>query len=187
MMKKTLLFICLALLVVAGGTVFAQTEQTDQTGQEKQTTEKTEAAQPAKAVKAEKKTETAQDDELKLGRIYFPRAFVHAGKNYNRGIYRMILTEKEGQPWFKVFSKKNEPLFEELAVVKPYKGKRKRFKHRVRKEMLRGYEYFRVKVIKPDNEAIAYFFVKKESEAPAPGEKTGAKTTAQKERQRITN
>ena len=58
-------------------------------------------------------------------------------------------------------NKKKELLFEEMAVLKPYTGKYKKFKYRVKKEMLKGYEYFRIKVTKPDNLVMAYFLIKK--------------------------
>lgn len=103
----------------------------------------------------------AQADEINLGRIYFPKAFVHASKDYNKGVYRVTLFSKDGVPYFKVMNKKKELLFEEMAVVKPYEGKYKKFKYRVKKELLKGYEYFRIKVTKPDTLIMAYFLVKK--------------------------
>jgi len=105
-------------------------------------------------------TQATQDKDINLGRINFPKSFVHAGKDYNKGVYLVTLTEKEGVPWFKVFNKKKELLFDEMAVVKPYKGRRKNFKYRVRKGLLKGYEYFRIRVIKPDNMIMAFFLVK---------------------------
>lgn len=102
-----------------------------------------------------------QDKDLNLGRIYFPKAFIHAGTDYNKGVYLVSITEKDGFPWFKVFNKKNELLFEEMAVIKPYEGKVKRFKYRMRKNLLSRHEYFRIKVIKPDNVIIAFFLIKK--------------------------
>lgn len=103
----------------------------------------------------------AYADEINLGRVYFPKAFVHANKDYNKGVYRVTLFAKDGVPYFKVMNKKKELLFEEMAVIKPYEGKFKKFKHRVKKELLKGYEYFRIKVTKPDNMIMAYFLVKK--------------------------
>lgn len=103
----------------------------------------------------------AQTEEIKLGKVYFPKSFVHAKKDYDRGVYNVMLTQKDGAPYFKVFNKKNELLFEEMAVIKPYEGKYKKFKYRVKKELLRGYEYFRIKVTKPDNLIMAYFLIKK--------------------------
>jgi hypothetical protein len=113
--------------------------------------------------------------ELNLGRIYFPKPFIHAGKDYNRGVYHVTLFEKEGVPWFKVLNKKKEPLFEELAIVKPFKKKRRGSRFWVRKGMLSGYEYFRLKVIKPDKEVIAFFFTKQKQKQTAKKEQTPGK------------
>lgn len=99
--------------------------------------------------------------DIKLGKIYFPRAFVHDSKDFKRGVYKVILTDKDGIPYFNVLTKKDELLFEEMAVVKKNKRKFKKFKYRLRKELLRGYEYFRIKVTKPENLYFAYFLLKK--------------------------
>jgi hypothetical protein len=106
-------------------------------------------------------TQETQDKDINLGSINFPRPFVHAGKDYDKGIYLVTLTEKHGIPWFKVSNKKKELLFEEMAVVKPYKGRRKNFKYRIRKGFLKGYEYFRIRVITSDKIILAFFLVKK--------------------------
>ena len=103
----------------------------------------------------------SQDNDINLGSINFPKAFVHAGKDYDKGVFLVVLTEKNGFPWFKVSNKKKELLFEEMAVVKPYKGRRKNLKYRLRKGFLKGYEYFRIRVIKPDKTIMAFFVVKK--------------------------
>ena len=103
----------------------------------------------------------ATENDINLGRIYFPRDFIQAGKDYNKGVYRVVLTQKDNVPYFNVYTKKNELLFEEMAVIAPYKGKYKKFKYRFKREMLRGYEYFRIKVIKPENLIMAYFLIKK--------------------------
>ncbi len=112
----------------------------------------------AMAIAEEKQAATK---DIKLGKVYFPKAFVHNMKDYNRGVYRVVLTEKEGVPYFNVYNKKKELLFEEMAVTKPYEGKYKKFKFRVKKELLKGYEYFRIKVTKPDVMIMAHFLVKK--------------------------
>ena len=103
----------------------------------------------------------SQSEEINLGKIYFPKSFVHAQKDFNKGVYRVTLIYKEGVPHFKVMNNNKELLFEEMAVVKPYEGKYKKFKYRVKKELLKGYEYFRIKVTKPDNLIMAYFLIKK--------------------------
>ncbi len=97
---------------------------------------------------------------IELGRAYIPKAFVHAGKDYKQGIYRIVLFEKDGTPWFRVLSKKKELLYEEVAVVVPYNPRNKRFRYRVGKEMLRGYEFYRYTVYKPEKRIILYFMVK---------------------------
>jgi hypothetical protein len=105
-----------------------------------------------------------QNVDISLGKIYFPRPFIHAGKNYNKGVYWLILTEKDNVPYFKVLTKKHELLFEERAALAPYKGRSKKFKYKLKKELLRGYEYFRVKVTKPDGLVMAYFLLEKKEE-----------------------
>lgn len=104
-----------------------------------------------------------QQQELKFGRLYFPKAFVHAGNDFNRGVYRVKLIHKDNDHYFQIMNKKKELLFEELAVTKPYEGKRKKFRYYLKKEMLKGYEYFRIKVTTPENIYMAYFLVKKKS------------------------
>ncbi len=91
------------------------------------------------------------DLDVKIGNISIPRTFIHAQKEYKRGIYWVTLKAKSGVPYFNVHNRKKELLFQEMAVLKTlnYKGKAKKFRHRVRKEMLRGYEYYRIKVSVP--------------------------------------
>jgi len=111
----------------------------------------------------DKKDENAKNtniEEINLGRIYFPKTFVHAKKDYNRGVYRVKFTKKDDIPYFIILNKKKELLFEELAIIKPYKGKYKKFRYRLKREMLRGYEYFRIKLTRPDNFYMAYFLIK---------------------------
>jgi hypothetical protein len=103
----------------------------------------------------------SQEPVLTLGKIKFPRPFIHAQKDYPNGIYRVFLTPKSEEPYFKVFNKKNEFLFDELAIVRPYKGKSKKFKTRIVRSVLRGYEYFRLKVTTPENVYLAFFLLKK--------------------------
>ena len=54
----------------------------------------------------------SQIEEIKIGKVYFPKAFVHASKDCNKGVYRITLTVKDGIPYFKVLNKKNELLSE---------------------------------------------------------------------------
>ncbi len=125
-------------------------------------------AQEAPATQAE----PAADQDFELGRIYFPRDFIHAGKDYTRGAYTVTLTEKDGFPWFKVFSKEKELLFEEMAVVKLSKTRRNIRRFRVSKNVLGGYEYFRIAVKKPEGRVMAFFLLKKSGTAEKPKKET---------------
>ncbi len=111
-------------------------------------------------------TVTETSKEINLGKVYFPKPFVHSGKDFARGVYRVLLISKEEIPYFKVSDKKGVLLFDEMAVVKPNKGKFKKFKYRVKREMLKGYEYFRIKVTKPDKLIMGYFLIKKKNKNP---------------------
>lgn len=106
-------------------------------------------------------TTVAVAQDLNLGNVYFPRSFVHGDKTYASGVYRVILTEKEGVPWFMVHDGKGTLVLEEMGVVTPRKSRLGKRGFRLRREMLRGYEFFRVRVVKPDRWVMAYFMVKK--------------------------
>lgn len=99
--------------------------------------------------------------EINIGKVYFPKPFVHSEKDFNRGVYLVLLTTKDGVPYFKVSDKKGNFLFDEMAVVKENKSKNKKFNYRIKKEMLRGYEYFRIKVTEPEKLIMGYFLIKK--------------------------
>ncbi len=166
-MKKILFFAIMAILVSSVG--FAQDKQVTQTDpvKQEQQTQQTEQAEPTAQDNPANQEKPAQLEETDLGKVYIPRDFMHADKDYNKGNYYISLYEKEGVPWFKIFNNKKELLFEEMAVVKAYKGKAKRSKLRIRKEFLKDFEYFRILVIKPDSRIMAYFLVK-QKEVPAP-------------------
>jgi hypothetical protein len=115
---------------------------------------------------------SAQEQVLNLGKIYFPRSFVHAQKDYQKGTYRVFLATKGEVPYFKVFNVKNEFLFEEMAIVKLYTGKAKKFKYRIKKGIMRGYEYFRIQVTRPDNIYLAFFLLKQKAVKKAKVEKS---------------
>lgn len=124
---------------------------------------------PPQTQEEELKPQPTPPPPFNLGRVYFPRDFVHANKDYKKGTYRVKLVEKDHVPYFEVSNRKGDLLFEEMAVVKTYKSKSKRFRPRVRKEMLRGYEFFRIKVTKPGEYIMAYFLIKQKEK---PAEKT---------------
>jgi len=164
-MKKTTVFLlCLflsSLLLIAQETLQDPPQEPAE-----------EAAQAGEtAVEDEEPSEPPKPPVLNVGKVYFPRAFIHAGKDYAKGVYRLMLTVKDDQTYFKVFNRANEFLFDEMAIVKPYTGKSQRFKYRIKREMLRGYEYFRVVVTRPDSVSMAYFLLQQAKQAePVPAE-----------------
>jgi hypothetical protein len=110
----------------------------------------------------------AQTADIDLGRVFFPKDFVHSAKDYGKGIYRVMLTQKDNVPFFSVYSPKKELLFDEMAVLKPFETKTGRKGWRVRKELLKGDEYFRLRVLKPGQLVMAYFLLKAEkTQGPA--------------------
>ena len=96
----------------------------------------------------------AQD--VTLGTVRIPRAFVHGDVTHTAGVYRLVLTEKDGHPWFKVQDAQGNPLFEEMAVVKENKSPKMRRAFRMKREILRGYEFYRIRVIQPERWVMAY-------------------------------
>ncbi len=118
--------------------------------------------------------------DIKVGYITIPRPFIHANKDYDKGVYYVTLTAKEGVPYFNVHNKEKELLFEELAVVKTVKPRGK-FDYKIRKGFLRGYEYFKLKVMKPEADITAFFLVKKKKKEKK--EEKKEEKAAEKEKQ----
>lgn len=104
----------------------------------------------------------SQLNELDLGSIHFPKDFLHSQQHYDKGTYKVEMVTRDGQHYFIVSDREGNPLFEELATIKPYEGKYKNFKYRVKKELLKKYEYFRIKITTPEELIMAYFLVDKE-------------------------
>ena len=98
-------------------------------------------------------------EELNLGSIKFPRSFVHNGKNYNKGVYKVTLKEQDGEFVFSVYNPSDELLFEELAIVKVRKSRIGKRKFLLRRSFMRGFEFFRINVTKPDKVLMGYFLV----------------------------
>jgi hypothetical protein len=117
--------------------------------------EKEQAQEPAK----EEVQEVEPPEEINIGNIYFPRPFVHAGKDYEKGVYRVKLSKKDGAPYFFLYQK-NELVLEEMAVVKELEKPSRVRRFRLRKEFLKDFEYFRIRVTRPDKLVMAYFLVK---------------------------
>ena len=101
----------------------------------------------------------AQIDNIKLGNVYFSKGFVHSQKIYAKGTYQVELIQKDSKYYFNIMNKKGDQLFEELAVIKAFEGKNKNFKYRIKKEFLKKFEYFRIKVTTPENLIMSYFLV----------------------------
>ena len=102
----------------------------------------------------------AQTADINLGQVFFPRDFVHSGKDFSKGTYRVMLTQKDNIPFFSVYSPKKELLFDEMAVLKSSETTGIRKGWRVRKELLKGDEYFRLRVLRPGQLVMAYFLLK---------------------------
>jgi len=100
-------------------------------------------------------------EELNLGSITFPRSFIHHGKNYNKGVYKVTLKEQDGEYLFSVFNPSEELLFQEVAIVKERKSRIGKRKFLLRRSFMRGYEFFRIKVTQPDKVLMGYFLVAK--------------------------
>lgn len=157
-MKKSFVFFLLILLISLNGWTAAGTQQATGQEQEQQTGEQ---------VNVETTEPPSAPEEINLGNVYFPRAFIHAGKEYQKGVYRLKLSEKEGTPYFFVYQK-NELLMEEMAVVKALEKPSRVRRFRIRKEFLKDFEYFRIRVTRPDKLLMAYFLVKREEPKAEP-------------------
>ncbi len=106
-----------------------------------------------------------EPEDLNLGSIKFSRSFIHNGKDYNKGIYKVTLKEKDGEFLFSVFNPTEELLFEEVAIVKARKSRIGKRKFLLRKSFMKGYEFFRIKVTRPDKVLMGYFLVAKSKPA----------------------
>jgi lysozyme len=106
---------------------------------------------------------TSFSDEINLGNINFPRDFIHNQIDHKKGVYQVKLITKEYEeiPYFQVYDKENQLLFEEMALVIPRKGKYGKFKYRIRKRLVNGQEHFMIRVTKPDQYIYAFFVIKK--------------------------
>lgn len=123
-----------------------------------------EAQEPAAQQEQAQEKETAPaPEEISIGNIYFPRPFIQAGKDYQKGVYTVKVVYKESGPVFLVY-KKDKMLFEEIAIQKKKKNRVKRFK--VRRDFLKNFEYFRIRVFRPDHNLYAYFLTKQKDKAP---------------------
>lgn len=106
-------------------------------------------------------------EEIGIGNIYFPRPFIQSGNEYQKGVYTVKIVYKETGPVFMVY-KKDKMLFEEIAVMKKLpEGKKNRVKRfKVRKDFLKNFEYFRIRVLRPDHTLYGYFLTKQNTATP---------------------
>lgn len=104
---------------------------------------------------------SAQSQDIKLGGIDFPRAYIHAGKEFPQGRYEVVLTVKDAVPFFNVYNSNQELLFEEMAIVIEHTGGKRTFAYRLKKGFLKDGEYFRIMVSKPGQSLLGCFLVKK--------------------------
>jgi hypothetical protein len=155
-MKKSIL--CIIFILVLSLGIWAADGTQEVGEQEKEQTQETTAQEPPEPVKEETQA-VKPPEEINLGNIYFPRPFVHAGKDYEKGVYRVTLSEKEGTAYFFLYQK-NELVLEEMAVVKELEKPSRVRRFRLRKEFMKDFEYFRVMVTRPDKLVMAYFLVK---------------------------
>ncbi len=105
--------------------------------------------------------ESVTTNDLNIGRVMFSRPFIHDSKDYNKGIYKVTLKEKDGEFLFNIYNTSDKLLFEEVAVVKLRKSRIGKRKFLLRKSFLKGYEFFRIKVTKPDKVIMGYFLLTK--------------------------
>lgn len=173
-MKKVFIFTLVILL--AGYSTFAQEENPPEIKPPTDTKAKPEAIPE---VKQEGKPGAKGTDftglDIKIGNVSITRPFVHNKKDYAKGVYYVTLTAKDGFPYFSIHNRQKELLFEEMAVIKSQKTKRK-FNYRVRRGFTSGFEYFRLMVLKPEARIMAFLMVKKAGKKNAP-EKPKAEAT----------
>jgi hypothetical protein len=103
----------------------------------------------------------AQSQDISLGGIDFPQAYVHAGTEYPKGNYAVVLTYKDNVPFFNVYNSEQGLLFEEMAIVKARPGSSRQAPVSIKKGMVKGAEYFRIMVVRPGQWLMGYFLVKK--------------------------
>lgn len=92
--------------------------------------------------------------EISLGTIHFPLEIKHGEKILKPGNYKVVLVEKEGNYYFQVFKGKDLRI-EELGIVIPHE---KKGPFKFVDEILKGNDYFRIKVYKEDKIILGYFY-----------------------------
>lgn len=175
-MKKVFIF-TLAILL-AGFGAFAQEETPPEIKPPTETQTKPDTKPEVKPKNEAKGTDFTGLD-IKIGNISITRPFVHNKKDYAKGVYYVTLTAKDGFPYFNIHNRQKELLFEEMAVIKPQKTRRK-FNYRVRRGYTSGFEYFRLMVLKPKARIMAFLMVKKAGKKKAPDKPKAEATEGEK-------
>jgi hypothetical protein len=154
-MKKSILFVVLALfcLLLPG-----QEQDQEQIPVLPEEPPQVEAEEPVPAQEPPLAPPVQlQGRDLKKVRI--PQSFIHAGKEYPAGDYWMVLASRDGQSYFAVQDAAKEPLFEELAIVKPRHGGT--VFRVVGRQLTTDREFYRIKVAAPGEWLYGFFLVKK--------------------------
>ncbi|MCU0235842.1 MAG: hypothetical protein MUC72_02000 [Acidobacteria bacterium] len=151
-MKKMILFTALALLFLA-----LPCQEQELPPVQAQEQPQVQAEEPPQT-QAEEPPAPLQGRDL--GKVRFPAAFIHAGKEYPAGDYWLFLTAKDGRSMFVVQDAQKTLLFEDLAIIKPggYRGGRG---FHVDINRMRDREYIRLKITMPGEWALGYFLLKK--------------------------
>lgn len=153
-MKKSLVFVVLILFFLA---LAGQEQEQEQIPVLSEDQPQVQAEEPVPA-EALPPAPVVQVQGRDLKRVRIPQAFVHAGTEYPAGDYWMVLVARNGQSFFAVQNAGKEPLFEELAIVKPRRGGSG---FQVSKQMTADREFYRVRVSAPGEWLLGYFLVKK--------------------------
>ncbi len=89
-----------------------------------------------------------------LGNFYFSKPITHGEVVLKPGTYKVSLIEKNGIPYFQVYKGK-ELKIEEMGIVLPSE---KKLPFSVKKELLKGGDYIRIKVCLGDKIIYGYFY-----------------------------
>jgi len=123
-----------------------------------------------------------KDLNIEIGNIRIARPFIHAGTDFEKGIYFVTLTAKDGVPYFNFFNAKKELLFEEMGIVKVYGTPKMNKKPVIKKGFIKNLEYYRIKVKQSGVMFLGYLLVKKAEPKPAPEIKEVKEVTTETEK-----
>ena len=99
----------------------------------------------------------AQEGKVVIERtITLPREATFGEETLNRGSYRLALTDVDGEMWF-VLKKGGEEIARDVAIEMPAQEIPTQG---VKAEVLKGYEYYRVRVRQKDKVYLIHFLLK---------------------------